>query len=87
MPTTAEALAASCFSEKTVYSNSAVLADPKLPWMTDIFAMPSWIPAHNVFSVGDVLIGVGAAIAIVAAMHGRAPMIDHPAHADRVEPA
>jgi hypothetical protein len=35
--------------------------------------MPTWVPAANVFSVGDILIGVGAAIAVVAAMHGRGP--------------
>ena len=42
--------------------------------LTDLFAMPTWMPMANVFSVGDVLIGVGAAIAIVAAMHGRGPL-------------
>jgi hypothetical protein len=41
--------------------------------LTDLFAMPTWVPAANVFSVGDILIGVGAAIAVVAAMHGRGP--------------
>ena len=41
--------------------------------LTDLFAMPTWVPVANVFSVGDILIGVGAAIAIVAAMHGRGP--------------
>ena len=81
MPTTAEALAASGFAEKTVYSNSAVLADPKLPWLTDIFALPRWIPAHNVFSVGDVLIGIGVVIVIVAAMRGPSLVADGaPAH-------
>ena len=40
--------------------------------------MPTWIPVANVFSVGDVLIGVGAAIAIVAAMHGRGPLERRP---------
>jgi hypothetical protein len=68
MPTTAAALAAAGFAEKTGYSNSALLPDPKLPWLTDIFAMPPWIPAHNVFSVGDVLIGLGVVIVIVTAM-------------------
>ena len=48
--------------------------DPVLGPLTDIFAMPAWLPVANVFSVGDVLIGVGAAIAIVAAMHGRGPL-------------
>ena len=28
----------------------------------------------NIFSIGDVLIGVGAAMAVVAAMHGRGPL-------------
>ena len=36
--------------------------------------MPVWVPMANIFSVGDVLIGVGAAIVVVAAMHGRGPM-------------
>lgn len=73
MPTTAEAMAAAGFSEKTVYSNSALVADPRLPWLTDIFAMPRWLPAHNVFSIGDVLIGVGVMIVVVAAM--RRPVV------------
>ena len=81
MPTTAEAMAAAGFSEKAVYSNSALLADPRLPWLTDIFAMPRWIPAHNVFSVGDVLIGLGVVIVIVAAMRRPAVTLNGaPAH-------
>jgi uncharacterized protein DUF5317 len=50
------------------YSNSALLADPVLRPLTDIFAMPPWIPFANVFSIGDVIIGAGVAIVIVAAM-------------------
>ena len=34
---------------------------PRLAPLTDIFAMPRWLPFANVFSVGDVLIGVGVA--------------------------
>ena len=41
--------------------------------------MPIWLPIANVFSVGDVLIGVGVAVAIVAGMHGRGPRIEMPA--------
>ena len=40
--------------------------------------MPIWLPIANVFSVGDVLIGVGVAVAIVAGMHGRGPRIECP---------
>lgn len=56
------------------YSNSVLIEHARLVPLTDIFAMPTWIPAANVFSVGDVLIGLGAAIAVVAAMHGRGPL-------------
>ena len=52
----------------TVYSNSVVSPDPALAPLTDIFALPAWLPFANVFSVGDVLIGVGVIIVIVAAM-------------------
>lgn len=55
------------------YSNSALLDHVQLAPLTDIFAMPTWLPVANVFSAGDVLIGIGVAIAIVAGMHGRGP--------------
>jgi hypothetical protein len=54
------------------YSNSALLPDPALRPLTDIFALPSWVPFANVFSIGDVIIGLGVAIVIVAAMRGPA---------------
>ena len=59
---------------KEGYSNSRLVDGVVLGPLTDIFAMPTWIPLANVFSVGDALIGVGAAIAVVAAMHGRGPL-------------
>ena len=34
---------------------------PALQPLTDIFAVPAWVPLANVFSVGDVLIAVGVA--------------------------
>ena len=56
------------------YSNSVVVDDPVLRPLTDIFAMPVWLPFANVFSIGDVLIGIGIAVAIAVAMRaGRAP--------------
>jgi Family of unknown function (DUF5317) len=58
------------------YSNSALLDHVQLAPLTDVFAMPAWLPVANVFSVGDVCIGVGVAIAIVAGMHGRGPRLD-----------
>ena len=68
MPAALSALEARGQVTSTVYSNSVVLPDPALEPLTDIFALPAWLPFANVFSIGDVLIGVGVIIVIVAAM-------------------
>jgi hypothetical protein len=68
MPTTNEALATAGLEPETGLSNSAVLADPALAPLTDVFALPSWFPLANVFSIGDVLIAVGIIVVIVAGM-------------------
>ena len=68
MPASAAALA---FLGKTVhpgYSNSAVVESPALAPLTDIFALPQFVPFANVFSVGDVLISIGIAVVIASAM-------------------
>jgi hypothetical protein len=43
-------------------STNSVLLGPesRVPWLCDIFALPSWVPLATVFSVGDVLIAIGA---------------------------
>ena len=74
MPVSGDALVALGRLPREGYVNSRFLDGAALVPLTDLFAMPAWLPMANIFSVGDVLIGVGAAIAIVAAMHGRAPM-------------
>ncbi|HEV8490464.1 MAG TPA: DUF5317 family protein [Candidatus Limnocylindrales bacterium] len=56
------------------YSNSVTAPDPALRFLTDIFALPDWLPAGNVFSVGDVFIGLGIATAIVVQMRRGAGM-------------
>ena len=76
MPVSHAALDAMGRTSATGYSNSAFLVNVQLAPLTDIFAMPVWLPVANVFSVGDVLIGAGVAIAIVAGLHGRGPRID-----------
>jgi len=68
MPASAAALAALGKAAPTTYSNSAVVASPALWPLTDIFAMPRWVPFANVFSIGDVLIGLGVATVIIVAM-------------------
>jgi uncharacterized protein DUF5317 len=61
------------------YTNSTIVPDPALGPLTDVYALPSWLPFANVFSVGDVLIAVGVAIVIVSAMRsGRATNIGGP---------
>ncbi len=74
MPANPAALAALGRVPNEEFSNSSVVANAVLWPLTDLFAMPAWLPMANIFSVGDVLIGVGAAIAVVAAMHGRGPL-------------
>jgi hypothetical protein len=49
-------------------TNSVLLERPALEPLTDIFATPPWLPLANVFSVGDVLIFVGVAVALATAM-------------------
>jgi len=68
MPTTAPALAAAGLAPTDGFSNSAVLADPRLGPLTDIFAIPAGFPMANVFSVGDVLIGLGIVVVVALAM-------------------
>ena len=41
---------------------------PSLAPLTDVFALPRWLPFSNVFSIGDVIIAVGVMTAIVLAM-------------------
>jgi hypothetical protein len=50
------------------HSGSIAAERPALEPLTDIFALPRWMPLANIFSIGDVLIGIGVAIAIAAAM-------------------
>jgi hypothetical protein len=74
MPASPDAMAALGKGGPVIYSNSAVMAAPVLAPLTDIFALPTWMPWANVFSIGDVLIGLGIALVIVLAMHRPAPV-------------
>jgi hypothetical protein len=50
-----------------VSRNSAVADHARLPWLIDRWAAPGWVPWANVFSIGDVLVAVGAVVfALVA---------------------
>ena len=68
MPTTADALGSLGKAPPTIYSNSAVLADPALAPLIDRFALPPWLPLANVFSIGDVILAAGVVVMIVVVM-------------------
>jgi len=63
LPASAEAVERAGLEANGDFANSAVLEDPKLLWLGDVFAWPAPLPLANTFSIGDVLIVVGAAIA------------------------
>lgn len=65
MPASAHALKRAGFDRQYAhFENSQALKHAKLRFLGDVFAIPKSWPVHNVFSVGDVLIVVGAAIGI-----------------------
>jgi len=54
---------------KGYLSNSTVLtSETRLPFLADIFSIPPFLPFSNVFSIGDVFIGIGAFILVMQAM-------------------
>jgi hypothetical protein len=62
MPASPEALAAAGLPvAQPGFENSTALADPRLAFLGDVFAIPAAWPLSNVFSVGDLLIGAGLA--------------------------
>ena len=71
MPASRAAVASLGMDAASGFSNSVVHRDPALEPLTDIFALPAWMPFANVFSVGDVLIGIGVALVIALGMRGR----------------
>ncbi|MDQ3549670.1 MAG: DUF5317 domain-containing protein [Chloroflexota bacterium] len=55
-----------------IHSNSTVADDDtRLRFFGDVIAMPDSLPLANVISPGDIVIAIGAAIAIVTVMHRR----------------
>lgn len=65
MPASASALAtAGRVATGPHFSNSMAVADPNLAFLGDVFALPAPFPLANVFSPGDLLIALGAAVAL-----------------------
>lgn len=47
-------------ADPEVFTNSALVTDANLWFLGDVFGVPAWVPAANVFSVGDLLLVAGA---------------------------
>jgi len=79
MPASAHALEiAGASADLGVFTNSTVLADPKLLFLGDVLAIPSSFPLANVLSVGDVVIALGAAYTIHRVTGSRLAGRPHP---------
>ncbi len=63
LPASADAVARAGLIDSGHFQNSAVLENPVLPWLGDFFAWPAPLPLANTFSIGDVLIVIGAFVA------------------------
>jgi hypothetical protein len=77
MPASRTALEFAGFAVSTEPHNNSVLADDgvRLLFLGDIMSVPHWVPLiANVFSVGDLLITVGVATMLAAAMRRPAPV-------------
>jgi hypothetical protein len=61
------------------HNNSVLTPHPHLSWLVDRWAVPGWLPFGNVYSVGDVIIGIGLVVVIVVAMRPRLPGRSMPA--------
>ncbi|MEX0914076.1 MAG: DUF5317 family protein, partial [Demequina sp.] len=82
LPASSAAAEAAGHSQGDGFDNSAVVADPILPWLGDVFAWPAPLPLANTFSVGDVVLVIGVAVATWSGTRrfgaGRpAPSTDH----------
>jgi len=67
MPVRPAALAATGH-DYHVHNNSIQLGHPHLAFLIDRWGAPQWLPLANVYSIGDLVIGLGTLVAIVAAM-------------------
>ncbi len=72
MPASPEAMAAlmgSTAADAERFANSVPMSGAVLGFLGDIFVLPRPFPLANVFSIGDVLIGIGGAWFVIRTMH------------------
>ena len=58
-----------------VRANSELASSPNLPWLIDRWGAPWWVPMANVYSIGDVLLALGAVVIVAAGMGARLPRL------------
>ena len=74
LPASAAALARAGWDPSgDAFANSAALPHPHLSWLGDNYAVPAWFPFANVFSLGDLVILLGAAVLVHRASRHREP--------------
>jgi len=61
----------------TVNNSSLMGPHTRLWWLGDIFAIPAGLPFANVFSIGDVLLGLGILVLVPALMGARPLRPEH----------
>jgi hypothetical protein len=85
MPADPDAIAAAGIPlDATEFANSAPASGAPLGFLGDVFHTPGWLPIHNVFSVGDLVIVAGAFLLLHRACGtplGRLPRRLRPAEA------
>ncbi len=74
MPALTSALRSAGVPFEGVVNNSIADDHPNVAWLVDRWAAPDWVLGANVFSVGDVLLGIGGVVIVVAAMGPRQPV-------------
>ncbi len=62
-------------NDYAVSQNSVALDHPHLSWLVDRWAIPDWLPLANAFSVGDIVIALGAATIVFSATGARLPLL------------
>ena len=75
MPASREAVAAAGLRLEDAFENSAPLAEPRLLALGDVFATPAFLPVDNVYSVGDLLIALGAFLLLHRTCGSRLPRV------------
>lgn len=65
LPASADAMRTAGIPVASGFMNSGPVTDPHLAFLGDVFAIPASIPLADVFSIGDVLIVLGVALASV----------------------